>query len=43
MQFIYNFLHFSTLQGMSVPDSLIPSEYHVVKAKGVQNLDFQDE
>ncbi|XP_071802778.1 axonemal dynein light chain domain-containing protein 1-like isoform X1 [Asterias amurensis] len=30
-------------QGMSVPDSLIPSEYHVVKAKGVQNLDFQDD
>ncbi|XP_038045386.1 axonemal dynein light chain domain-containing protein 1-like isoform X3 [Patiria miniata] len=30
-------------KGMSVPDSLIPSEYHVVKAKGVQHLEFQED
>ncbi|XP_071499179.1 axonemal dynein light chain domain-containing protein 1-like [Diadema antillarum] len=30
-------------KGMAVPDTLVPSEYHVVKAKGVQHLEFQEE
>ncbi|XP_071947240.1 axonemal dynein light chain domain-containing protein 1-like isoform X2 [Antedon mediterranea] len=36
--------HLDTIkQPMSVPETLIPSEYHVVKSKGVQSLEFQDE
>ncbi|XP_041480916.1 axonemal dynein light chain domain-containing protein 1-like isoform X4 [Lytechinus variegatus] len=30
-------------KGMAVPNTLVPSEYHVVKAKGVQHLEFQEE
>ncbi|XP_033119171.1 axonemal dynein light chain domain-containing protein 1-like isoform X2 [Anneissia japonica] len=30
-------------KGMMLPETLIPSEYHVVKSKGVQSLDFKDE
>ncbi|XP_070532396.1 axonemal dynein light chain domain-containing protein 1-like isoform X2 [Ptychodera flava] len=30
-------------KGMSLPDTLIPEEYHIVKSKGVQGLEFHDE
>ncbi|XP_006821546.1 axonemal dynein light chain domain-containing protein 1-like [Saccoglossus kowalevskii] len=28
---------------MSLPDTLIPEEYHVVKSKGVQGLEFNED
>ncbi|XP_077986638.1 axonemal dynein light chain domain-containing protein 1-like isoform X2 [Glandiceps talaboti] len=33
----------SEKKGMSLSDTLIPEEYHVVKSKGVQGLEFHDE
>lgn len=30
-------------EAMVVSDTLIPSEYHIVKSKGVQHLEFQDD
>ena len=30
-------------QGVGVPDTLVPSEYHVVRSKGVQHLEYHDE
>ncbi|XP_030853355.1 axonemal dynein light chain domain-containing protein 1 isoform X2 [Strongylocentrotus purpuratus] len=35
--------HSQSYKAMTVPNTLVPSEYHVVKAKGVQHLEFQEE
>ena len=33
----------NVLQALQLPDTLIPSEYHVVKNKGVMGIEYHDE
>ena len=38
-----NFISWMIFQSLTLPDTLIPEEYHIVKNKGVMGLEFNED